>query len=186
MSSANKVDVMLLGECRYDFLSKSERNTAIVLTPSLDILIGIRPEEVAKETGVGDISGSHNTLDLLEGAQLWAQTTVHTENLLINKSCDGKAIEAISEGLPQLDVIAALALIVKSVNTINGCALVVASEEEEVLRVLDLVGQEEAHGFEGLLATINVITQEEVVSIGWETAIFEKSEQIVVLPVHIT
>lgn len=111
---------------------------------------------------------------------------MHAENLLINKCCDGEAIEAISEGLPQLDVIAALALIIKSVNTINGCALVVATEEEEVLRVLDLVGQEEAHGLEGLLATINIIPQEEVVGIGWETAIFEKSEQIVVLPVHIT
>jgi hypothetical protein len=65
MSSADQVDIMLLGECRHDFLSESERNTSIVLTPSLDILIGIRPEEVAKETGVGDISGSHNTLDLL-------------------------------------------------------------------------------------------------------------------------
>ena len=62
----------------------------------------------------------------------------------------------------------------------------VATEEEEVLRILNLVGQEEAHSFEGLLATIDVISQEEVVGIGWETAIFEKSEQIVVLPVHIT
>jgi hypothetical protein len=63
---------------------------------------------------------------------------------------------------------------------------VVATEEEEVLRVLDLVGQEEAHSLEGLLATIDVISQEEIVGIGWETAIFEKSEQIVVLTVYIT
>jgi hypothetical protein len=123
---------------------------------------------------------------LLERAKLWAQATVHAEDFLVDESSDGETIETVSESLPQLDVIATLALIVKSVNTINGCALVVATEEEEVLRVLDLVGQEEAHGLEGLLATINVITQEEIVGIGRETAIFEKSEQIVVLPVHIT
>ena len=62
----------------------------------------------------------------------------------------------------------------------------VATEEEKVLRILDLVRQEKAHSLEGLLATIDIISQEEVVGIGWETAIFKKSEQIVVLPVHIT
>jgi hypothetical protein len=186
MSSTNKVDIMLLGESRDDFLTKSERDTTIVFAPSLDILVGIRPEEVTKEASVGDISGSHDALDLLKRAQFWGETTVHAEDFLINKGCDGEAVEAVSESLPQLDVIAALAFIIESINTVDRCALMVATKQEEVLWVLNFVGQEQTHGLEGLLATINVISQEKVVGIGRETAIFEKSKQIVVLSVDIT
>jgi len=65
---------------------------------------------------------------------------MHAKNLLIDESCNGEAIEAVSESLPKLDVIAALALIIESINTINGGAFVVSTEEEEVLRVLNLIG----------------------------------------------
>jgi hypothetical protein len=50
---------------------------------------------------------------------------------------------------------------------------VVAAEEEEVLRVLDLVRQEETNSLEALLATVDVVTQEEVVCFGWEAAVLE-------------
>jgi hypothetical protein len=34
---------------------------------------------------------------------------VHCEDLLINDSCDGQAVEAVGEGLPQLNVESTLA-----------------------------------------------------------------------------
>lgn len=37
-----------------------------------------------------------------------------TENLLVNDCSYGQAVEAVREGLPQLDIVATLALIVKS------------------------------------------------------------------------
>jgi hypothetical protein len=39
-----------------------------------------------------------------------------------------------------LDVVPSLALVVKPVDAVNGSALVVAAQDEEVLGVLDLVG----------------------------------------------
>ena len=41
MSPADQVDVMLLGECRHDLLAKSEGNATVVLTPALDVLVGV-------------------------------------------------------------------------------------------------------------------------------------------------
>jgi hypothetical protein len=111
---------------------------------------------------------------------------MHAKNLLVDKSCDGKAVETIGESLPKFNVIAALAFIIESINTINGGALMVSTEEEEVLGVLNLIGQEEANSFQRLLAAVDVISQEEVVSIGWETAIFEKSKEIIILSMNIT
>jgi len=36
-----------------------------------------------------------------------------------------------------------------------------------------------------LLSSVNVVSQEEVVGIGWEATILEKSQEIVVLPMNI-
>lgn len=61
----------------------------------------------------------------------------------------------------------------------------VATENEEVLRVLDLVGEEQADGLEGLLATVDVVAQEQVVGLGGEATILKQTQQIVVLAVNI-
>jgi hypothetical protein len=110
---------------------------------------------------------------LLQRAQLGAETSVHAEDLLINDSSDGQTVKAVGEGLPKLDVVAALALIIEAIDTVDGGAFVVSSQEEEVLGVLDLVGEEEADSFEALLSAVHVISEEKVVGIRRETAILE-------------
>lgn len=107
------------------------------------------------------------------------------EYLLIDDSGDGEAVEDITEGLPELDVVPAATLIVEAINTIDACALMVATEDEEVLRVADLEGEEEADGLDGLSSTVDVVTQEEVVCIGREAAVLEEPEQVVVLTVDV-
>jgi len=63
---------------------------------------------------------------------------------------------------------------------------VVTAENEEVLWVLDLVCEEQADGLERLLATVDVIAEEEVVGLRREAAIFEQSQQVIVLAVDIS
>jgi hypothetical protein len=77
---------------------------------------------------------------LIEGAELWGETSVHAENFLIDDGSDGEAVETVSEGFPELNVVSPLALVVETIDTINRSTLVVPSEEEEVLWVLNLVG----------------------------------------------
>jgi translation elongation factor EF-Tu-like GTPase len=66
---------------------------------------------------------------------------VATEDLLIDEGRNREAVEAVRERLPQFDRESPLALVVEPVYSVDGRALVVASEQEEVLRVFDLVGQ---------------------------------------------
>lgn len=66
---------------------------------------------------------------------------MHGEDLLVNDGRNGQAVEAVGESLPQLDVVSPLALVVEAIDTVDGGALVVAAQNEEVLRVLDLVGK---------------------------------------------
>jgi hypothetical protein len=132
------------------------------------------------------IGGTHNPADLLHRVQVGAETSVHGENLLVNDGRDGKAVEAVGESLPQLDVVTALALVIESINTVDRGTLVVSTQDEEVLGVLDLVGEEQADSLERLLATIDVVTEEEVVGLRREPTVFEQTQEIVVLAVNIT
>lgn len=111
---------------------------------------------------------------------------MHGEDFLVDDGGDWQAVEAIGEGFPELDVVASLALVVEAVNAVDGRALVVAAEDEEVLGVLDLVGQEKADGLKGLLATVDIVTEEEVVGLRWEATVLEETEEVVVLAVNIT
>jgi hypothetical protein len=111
---------------------------------------------------------------------------VHGENLLIDDGGNGETVEAVGESLPELDVVTALALIIETIDTIDRGALVVATQNEEVFGILDLVSEQKADSLERLLATVDVVTQEEVVGLGRETAIFEETQEIVVLTVDVT
>jgi len=71
---------------------------------------------------------------------------MHGEDLLIDDCCNWQAIEAIGKGLPQLDVVPSLALIVEPVNPVDGGTLVVSSQDEEILGIFYLVGQQQADG----------------------------------------
>lgn len=75
--------------------------------------------------------------------------------------------------------------IVETVDPVDGGALVVAPEDEEVLWVFDFVGEEEADGFEALLAPVDVVAQEEVVGIGREPTVLEQTQQVIVLAVNV-
>ena len=61
----------------------------------------------------------------------------------------------------------------------------VAPEQEEVLGVLDFVAEEQANSLDGLFAAIDVVTQEQVVSLGREASVLENPQQVIVLAVHI-
>ena len=132
------------------------------------------------------ISWAHDTADLLHGVQIGAEAAVHSEDLLVDNGGNGEAVEAVGKGLPQLDVVPPLALVVEAVDPVDRGALVVAAQDEEVLGVLDLVGEEEADGLERLLASVDVVAQEEVVCFRREPTIFEQTEEVIILAVDVT
>lgn len=111
---------------------------------------------------------------------------MHGEDLLVDDGSNGQAVEAVGEGLPKLDVISPFAFIVETVDSVNGGTLVVPTKDEEVLGVFDLVCEEKADGFQRLLATVDVVSEEKVVGLWREATVFEQTQKIVVLTVNIT
>ena len=79
-----------------------------------------------------------------------------------------------------------LTLIVEAIYSVNGGALVVSSQQKEIFWVFDLVSQQQADGLQGLLASVYIVAQEQVVALWWKAPIFKQPQQIIVLPMHIT
>jgi hypothetical protein len=99
-----------------------------------------------------------------------------TENLLL---------PTIQTRYGRTDTQSVFTFIVEAVDAVDGGTLVVAAEEEKVLRVLDLVGKQQGNRLQGLLASVHVVPQEQVVGIRGEPAVLEEPQQIIVLPMDV-
>ena len=110
---------------------------------------------------------------------------MHADDLLLHDRDEGQAVEAVVEELPQLDVVAPLALVVKAVDPVDLARLVVAAQQEEVLRELDLEAQQQQHALHRLLPAVDVVAQEEVVGLRREAAKLEHAQQVGVLAVDV-
>lgn len=93
-------------------------------------------------TSIRHIRRPHDPPNLLHALQVWGKASVHGKDLLIDDGGNGEAVEAVCERLPELDVESTLALVVEAVDAVDRGALVVATQDEEVFGVLDLVRQE--------------------------------------------
>ena len=138
MRSADEVEVVAGQKLCDGVGAKSVGHAPVVLPPALDVFVRVRPQQVAQEAGVGDVRGARDALDLVQGLEFRGQPAVHAQDLLVDERGDGQAVEAVGEGLPEADRVAPLALVVEAVDAVDGGALVVAAEEEEVFGVLDL------------------------------------------------
>ena len=110
---------------------------------------------------------------------------MHGKDFLVDDRRNGQAIEAVGKCLPQLNVVTSLAFVIEPVYAINRGALMVASKDEEVLRVLYFVRKQQTNRLQGLLPSINVVSKKEVISFRGKTSILEKSKKVVVLPVYV-
>ena len=100
MSTANQVHIVSIEELSDDVGTECERDTTIVLAPSLYILVGIRPEKIAQEASIGHIGWSHDASNLFHRLKIGRETTVTAENLLVDDGRNGQTIETIGECFP--------------------------------------------------------------------------------------
>jgi hypothetical protein len=57
MRTADQIHIMFLQEARHHVRAEGEGDTAVVLAPAGDVLVGVRPKEVAEQATVRDLGG---------------------------------------------------------------------------------------------------------------------------------
>ena len=108
------------------------------------------------------------------------------KDLFVYDGGDGKTVENVTKGLPELDIVPATTLVVKPINTIDACTFMVSAEDEKVFWVADLEGEQETNGLDGLPAAVDIVTEKEIVCIGGEATILKEPQQVVILSVDVT
>lgn len=83
---------------------------------------------------------------------------MHAKYLVIYQSRHWQTIKNIRKGLPKLNCISTFALVVKPINSVDLSTLVVAPQQEEVLRILNFIAEHHADGFNRLLASVDVVS----------------------------
>jgi len=55
MGTTDEIHVVFLKEARYHVRTEGEGDTTIVLAPACDVLVRVGPEQITKQTAVGDL-----------------------------------------------------------------------------------------------------------------------------------
>lgn len=176
MGAADEVEIVLVQELSDLVSAEGEGDTAVILAPAGVLAVRVGPEEVAEEALVGHIDWALDLGNPVKAVEVGGEATVHAKDLLIDEGGNREAVEAIGEELPKAHTEAALALVIKAIDAVDGGALVVSPQQEEVVRELDLVGHQQADGLDALLATVHVVTEEEVVGARRQPAVVEQPE----------
>jgi len=70
---------------------------------------------------------------------------VHAKDFFIHQRCNWQAVEDIRKDLPEFDGVTTFTFIIKAINSVDLGAFVIASEQEKVLRIFDLVAEKKRH-----------------------------------------
>ena len=90
---------------------------------------------------------------------------MHAHNFLINQGHQRHVVEAVVERLPQTYLVPSLNLIKESINSSDSLRLMITPQDDDLVRVPTLQSEQEADDFATLLASVDVITHEEVTGV---------------------
>jgi hypothetical protein len=100
---------------------------------------------------------------LFHRVKIRTKAAVHSQYPLVDNCDNRKAVEAIRECLPELDIVPSLTLVVEAIDAIDRGSLMIATQEKEILWVFNLVSKKKAYRLYRLLASIDIVSKEEVV-----------------------
>ena len=98
---------------------------------------------------------------------------MNAEYLVLDRGREGERVERPLELLPQIDGIAPVALLEEAVLAVHAGALVVPPDQEERLRVLQLVAEQKDYALQRLGASVHVVAQKQVVLVRRETRVLQ-------------
>ncbi len=84
MRPADQVDVLFFQEVGYDIASEYKADSSLILVPAFNTFFWVWPQQVAKESLVGNFDWPDNLKDLIKTFELGTEPTMHTKDLFVD------------------------------------------------------------------------------------------------------
>ena len=148
MGTSNKRETIVMVERLADVLAECVSSSSGAYSPSATV-VGVRPQQVAHGTLMGHLLYPVQCTDVIKRVNARGETSVETEDLVVDERGEGEVVEEVGEVLPHVGVaVLAEALVVESVHLRDLPGLVVAAEDGDALWVSDLESHEEGDGLD--------------------------------------
>ena len=123
----------------------------------------VGPHQIAEQPFVWYIVGLTRPPQLVYACNLLADAPVHAQYFFVNQTADGQVLEGLAEFAPNFNSVpieCPLATIAEPINLIYESALVVAAEHPHMLRVPQLVGEQQSDNLDVIRVAVHVIALE--------------------------
>lgn len=88
VSPANESELVPAVKLSDYVLSEHKAHASIIVGPPLNVKLRVGPEQVAQKSSVRYILGSSLLIDALQIVEVWAEAAMHTQNTIVNDSCN--------------------------------------------------------------------------------------------------
>lgn len=183
--SSNEIQVVPLIEHGHNISSKQIPRSPRRQTPSVD-LFRIRPHEIAHGSIVRHLLLPINDAYLIQRINAGTESSVHGEYLVFDDGREREIIEYLRAIPPNIDApVLSQTFVVKSVHLRDLTGFVIAADEGDPIGIPHFQCQEEQEGFDGVIAAVDEVSQEEVVFVGAFSPHFEEFNEVVELTVDV-
>ena len=110
---------------------------------------------------------------------------MHTHDFVVDYCTDRHYIEELRELLPEFYGVDSLTRLIEPVHAVYRLALMIATEQEEVLWIFDFVRKQQAHSCNTMMSSVDVIAKEKVVGLRREHTAIKMIQQIFELAVYV-
>lgn len=186
VSTGDQLETIVAVELLRDVLAKDMTGTTRRGSPA-GTLFGVRPEEIAHGAVVGDFLDTIKGADVIKSVDGRRETSMETEDLVLNESGKRKVIKQVSEALPDVwGVVLSETLVVESIDLSDLSTLVISTEDGETIRISHLEGDQEGDSLNGIVTAVNIVSHEEIVGVWEVSSNLEELLKIVELAVNVS
>lgn len=134
MRASDELEAVDVVELACYFVSEKPARTARTHSPGSDVL-WVAPDEVAKGPFVGDLLGTGDNADLVEGADFRAQAAMHAEDFAVDNGAENEEVEDLAAGFPDGGVpVLGHAFFIEAVDLCDLARFMVATDEGNAFR----------------------------------------------------
>jgi len=157
MRSCDQCETVVVVESLGNILTECVSCSSGTDSPSTSV-IWVTPQEITHGSFVWHFLNTIKSFDVVQCIDAGRQTSVKTENLVVDKRSQGKVVEEVRETFPDVRIpVFAQAFVVETIDLGNLSGLVVSSKNCNALRVANLESDQESDGLDGEVSSIDIV-----------------------------